>query len=395
MVAGQQWPWSLSVTGDRTRQCGALWVLTARVSWPGSKGSPTQPFTLTGLCTCWPLPAGGPAPEHRESLPACGLPNAAPDGKAAPCPSPQVPRRLGRRLGRRPPEGAPHGEPTAGPGSCPQPAPGLGRRASGPNLELPRPCLRAGTWRPPRPRPLRPGAPGAPGWASGAAASAPAEPWPLCRCAGGRCGPPNPLWAPDPPCPPPQAFPGHRARRPSSKTFRLMALLLHQCSLPGQPGLSLRPLWLKKGPVRCQNTSGPSLLLGSPGHSLGVLLRRTKEPREATRAGRASGGSSPHVSAWASQGPAAGDLVISAHLRRGPLGGLLGPPPCSRGGLGTLIRSLRYPPGGIRPCPLLLASWPPFGPPGGPPTRAQGSGAGSTGRRPMCWLGELRGAAVL
>lgn len=270
MVAGQQWPWSLSVTEDRTRQCGTRWVLTASVSWPGSKGSQTQPFTLTGLCTCWPLPAGGPAPKHREILPACGLPNAAPDGKAAPCPSPQVPRRLGRRLGRRPPEGAPHREPTGGPGSwLLPPAPGLGRRASGPDLELQRPCvpacLRAGTWRPPRPRPLRPGAPGAPGRASGAAARAPAVPWPLCGCAGGRCGPPNPLWAPDPPCPPPQAFPRHRARRPSSNTFRLMALLLHKCSLPGQPGLSLRPLWLKKGPVRCQSPSGPTLLLGSPG----------------------------------------------------------------------------------------------------------------------------------
>lgn len=130
----------------------------------------------------------------------CSLPNAAPDRAAAPSPSPQFPWRLGPRS----PEGAPPREPTGGPGSCTQ------RQDPGPAAPTWSFSGCAGTWRPPRPRPLRPGEPGAPGWASRAAATA------CVAClaslaALGVCGrpvrPPNPLWAPDPACLPPQAFP--------------------------------------------------------------------------------------------------------------------------------------------------------------------------------------------
>lgn len=156
----------------------------------------------------------------------------------------------------------------------------------------------------------------------------------------------------------PQGIPRRRARRPSSNTFRLMALRRHECTLPGELGLSLRPLCIKKGPVRCQRPSGPTAVLGSPGLSLGASPGKRKGPSQATRAGRAPG-QLLHVCPDAGGRPSApragGDLVISAHVCTGTLAGLLGPPPHSSRGLGTSIRSLRQTPGSG----LALSSWHP------------------------------------
>lgn len=201
MVAGAQWGWRLSVTWDRKGQCGTLWVLTPGLSLARSKVSQSKPFTLTCLCTCWTLPGLGPAPERREILPAvCQVLPLT--GRPPPPPFPSFRGGWARGHPRAPPTPPPGAHRcTRGPDACTQ------REDPGPAAPTGSFSGCAGTWRPPRPRPLRPGEPGAPGWASGAAAPAclasPAAP--------GLCGrpvrPPNPVWAPDPPCLPPQAFP--------------------------------------------------------------------------------------------------------------------------------------------------------------------------------------------
>lgn len=169
----------------------------------------------------------------------------------------------------------------------------------------------------------------------------------------------------------PLGIPRHRARRPSSKTFRLMALRLHKCSLVGEPGLSLRPLWIKKGPVRCQKPSGPTAVLGSPGLSLGVLVARSRKgPREATGAGRASGHLLHMCLGGRPSAPRAGTLSRLPACAGGPLLVFSGLPLALAGTWG--LHSQLAPDTGIWTSPPLLASlaclllsWGPF-------TRPQG-----------------------
>ena len=94
------------------------------------------------------------------------------------------------------------------------------------------------------------------------------------------CGAPDPRRLRRRPC---ARTAGTGSRRPSCKRFRLMALLLHKCLPPGQPGLSLRPLCLKKGRVRLQKAPGPSKRGGAtPGRRVG---ERPSRPWAFWRAG--------------------------------------------------------------------------------------------------------------
>ena len=164
-------------------------------------------------------------------------------------------------------------------------------RPGPPGAPPPSPGFAGQRWRPPRPRPLSPREPRAPPGPSAAPAGWLAQPGSLRgnipgvgrrpgRARRVPCGAPDPRRLRRRPC---ARTAGTGSRRPSCKRFRLMALLLHKCLPPGQPGLSLRPLCLKKGRVRLQKAPGPSKRGGAtPGRRVG---ERPSRPWAFWRAG--------------------------------------------------------------------------------------------------------------
>lgn len=149
-------------------------VLTASLSLSRSQGSQTQPFSRT----CWTLPGLGPAPKHREILPAvCQMLPLT--GRPPPPPLPSFPGGWARGLPRALPPGSPPVALAPAPSARIQgQPPQLGASAAAREHGGPRghaPCV--------------PGSPGLPGGRAGLLPPPAVLPWPLWGGAGRRCGP--------------------------------------------------------------------------------------------------------------------------------------------------------------------------------------------------------------